>query len=253
MIKKSYAFTLLELLVVIAIIGILVSILLPAISQARNTSLQAVCTNNLKLIGIADIFYTDDNDGTYFAHFWEAQSATWPDGHGPNYNNGSNFHIDGLLQEYISYSSGAMVCPSKLKELNTNKKVTYAPTSSVHIHKASAPNTPLPPHLKTSSVKRPAEIIMWGDSAQTNPFDAGSTGNALDGVDFSTGGIEANAELFHAAIIPNDYEGITFWPHAPIKFRHGADGLSANFMFTDLHVESIENGAILQRNTYTGY
>ncbi len=59
--KNKNAFTLVELLVVIAIMGVLISLLLPAVNSARESARKSTCSNNIKQLALAALGYEQLN------------------------------------------------------------------------------------------------------------------------------------------------------------------------------------------------
>src|SRR5947209_3060040 len=57
---RGLGFTLIELLVVIGIIAVLMAILLPVLSKARESSRRTACLSNLRSLGEAMILYAND-------------------------------------------------------------------------------------------------------------------------------------------------------------------------------------------------
>ena len=84
-------FTIIELLVVVAIIGILMSMLMPALNSAKKKAKTVQCLSQMRQIYAASAMYLNDNDGRYpygstsdFKLSWDDFLANY-DGRGYNY------------------------------------------------------------------------------------------------------------------------------------------------------------------------
>lgn len=62
MLNQKCRFTLLELLIVVAIIGILLSLLLPSLSKAKDAAKRVVCGSNYKQMYVGAMIHTNNND-----------------------------------------------------------------------------------------------------------------------------------------------------------------------------------------------
>lgn len=73
--KKHNAFTLIELLVVVAIISILMAILLPALSTAREQAKRTACLSNLRQLGSSLHTYASEYNSEFPWQYWYDSGA----------------------------------------------------------------------------------------------------------------------------------------------------------------------------------
>jgi prepilin-type N-terminal cleavage/methylation domain-containing protein/prepilin-type processing-associated H-X9-DG protein len=195
---RKNAFTLIELLVVIAVIAILMAILMPALSRAREQGKRISCLSNVKQLTMAWIMYADANDdkvpyaNTGLSYAWVVY---------PGANATKEEYLDGIY-------SGTLYkyCPDvKLYRCPTGERgelVTYALPDSLNGYNG-IPGTEKLMVYRRSQIKRPSERIVYLDEGRLSP----------------------NSWTLH-------YQEERWWDQ--VTARHG-DG--TNFSFADAHGE----------------
>lgn len=171
------AFTLIELLVVITIIGLLASLLLPALSKTKQKALQAKCTSNLKQFAYALSMYTLDHNERLPGPAWLGMFFTYR--YDPPLHNGS---IVAYLTDYLALpppdslvrTAAVTICPAaaqrfprKIPNPPLYVPIAYfspsvitnraGPSPEVVFHPFGRPNNPYADTKKISAIRRPSD------------------------------------------------------------------------------------------------
>ena len=111
--RRRGAFTLIELLVVVGIIAVLVAILLPVLSRAREAGSRTQCLSNLRQLGTFLVMYADMHKGHVPLGYWGGQKQT---NYVVHFNEGGltyYAHFGLLHQANLIKSPQVLYCPNE--------------------------------------------------------------------------------------------------------------------------------------------
>jgi prepilin-type processing-associated H-X9-DG protein/prepilin-type N-terminal cleavage/methylation domain-containing protein len=209
--KRRYAFTLVELLVVIGIIAVLMGILLPALSRAREHAKAVQCLSNLRQMALAARLYCESNQQMFPVAYWDQDC--W------DFSTRDGELVPGLLWS----SEGAaqiQQCPSYEGPSNT----LADPYTGYNC------NTSYIGHGQFEQIRAPARATQVRQPAETALFGDGEFGGG--------------ANKFMRSPQPSPSETFFFGRYAGTQgFRHLG---RTNVAYCDGHAESID-----QRHTRT--
>jgi prepilin-type N-terminal cleavage/methylation domain-containing protein/prepilin-type processing-associated H-X9-DG protein len=108
--RGGRGFTLIELLVVIAIISLLVSILLPSLTQAKQLAIAVKCMGGLRGVLSANVLYANDNHDMVLPSYWRDGQVHIADEWGPYAGRGDGIWSMAIYPKYVE-DPWILTCP----------------------------------------------------------------------------------------------------------------------------------------------
>ncbi len=191
------AFTLIELLVAVAVLTLLLAIMAPSLSAAREAGRSSVCLSNLREAFTACRVYADANRG-FGPAIGEPYSAL------PNW---------GLVVQRSGMTAGSstrfrtesvLVCPAVQRIYGQDMTRTYAMNATGH---AGLPGDPdnyddlhIQGHIRFDRVRSPARAALLMDSARTTMTGSGPpSARTASAIDFRQADhVQKRLDRFHA-------------------------------------------------------
>jgi prepilin-type N-terminal cleavage/methylation domain-containing protein/prepilin-type processing-associated H-X9-DG protein len=268
-------FTLVELLVVIGIIALLIGILAPTLSRARQSSNNLYCLSNLRQLGVLTNFYANTYKGSLPLAIANTNpnvgQLTWGallmtqvgvgEGVGTTNTNADEYRQRAILIDKDVYENKTALNHYSSHPLLVPNITLQYPAG----HPLAAPGKFRVPY-KLSGIRRAAEIILYFDGTQD--LSAGGVGNAnsdgynLDANRFkatnpqtwlltnspSAAGVDMNASIdggVNQDTPNNNQGGDSQLRIGNVRWRH-LGNKSANAVFCDGHADSFFYGGQFQ-------
>lgn len=166
-ISSHRAFTLLELLTVVAIVGLLVALIVPALSGVRDRATAAGCISNLRSIGSLMTVYAADHDG-YLPIQRDEPNQVWPFstwmGALAPYA-GVTIKVNSSFDDMLSgVFGGVFRCPGKKDWRLVGTGVTDSNRLSYSMNSFDV-NSTKGVQRKLASIQEPARTLLVADTA----------------------------------------------------------------------------------------